>query len=485
MNILLSWLAFNNDFNPDKTSGAVNTEGPTYQLHKHLFEQLGCDRHVILSGSGQEDLRLEHLVNKLKKDFKGRDIVADAIPLKDPIDINEIKSKVESYLLKLKADRIDLYISPGTPSMQTAWYICHSTLGLNTRMFQTRAAKHTKGKERPELVEVKVETSSVPVTAILSQGRMEEGEEEGGYRITPSIKPVYELARKVADTDRVNVLITGATGTGKEHLARFVHAHSARKAQPYITVNCSALNDQLLESRLFGYRKGAFTGAEKDTPGLFELAHRGTLFLDEIGDISPYMQQALLRVLQEQEIQPIGGAPRKVDVRVIAATHRDLPQRCGSGEFRWDLYYRLAVVDLTLPALLERGAGEIRDMLDHFITTEKKALRRPKRLELTREARQVLVNHTWPGNLRELQHLVRRLYVFADGPVGPDMLPRNSRQGEGLVSLRLADAEKAHIARVLALKEGNQRQTALALGVAINTLKKKIAAYGLQALAAR
>jgi transcriptional regulator of acetoin/glycerol metabolism len=484
MKVLISWLAHNNDFTLDDPKEKVNVAGPTYQLHKHLFEQLGCDRHIILSGSGPEDLRLAHLINKLQRDF-GHDIVGDAIPLKDPIDINEIKSKVESYLLKLKADRIDLYISPGTPSMQTAWYICHSTLGLNTRLFQTRAARHTKGKDKPELVEVKVQTSSIPVTAILSQDRVDHDEEGGDYKVTASIKPVYDLARKVADTDRVNVLILGDTGTGKEHLARYIHDHSARKAQPYITVNCSAMNDQLLESRLFGFRKGAFTGAEKDTPGLFELAHHGTLFLDEIGDISPYMQQSLLRVLQEQEIQPIGGAPRKVDVRVIAATHRDLTKRCATGEFRWDLYYRMAVVELALPSLLERGASEIKMMLDHFIATEKKALRRPKKLELTREAKQALVNHTWPGNLRELQNLVRRLYVFADGPVGTELLPKTARQTEGLGSLRLVDVEKTHIAKVLELKEGNQRQTALALDIAINTLKRKIRDHRLEERTAR
>lgn len=129
---------------------------------------------------------------------------------------------------------------------------------------------------------MKVETSSVPVTAILSQERVEHDEGEVNYRITPSIEPVYNRARKVADTDKVNVIILGQTGTGKEHLARFIHDRSARKAHPYITLNCSALNDQLLESRLFGYRKGAFTGADKDMPGLFEEAHGGTIFLDEI-----------------------------------------------------------------------------------------------------------------------------------------------------------------------------------------------------------
>ena len=483
MKILISWLAHNNDFNLDAKE-KVNMDGPTYQLHKHLYEQIGCDQHIILSGSGKDDLRLEYLVNKLKKDFR-HDIVGDAIPLKDPIDINEIKSKVESYLLKLKAERIDLFISPGTPSMQTAWYICQSTLGLPTRIFQTRAAKHTRGKERPELIEVKVEISSVPVTAILSQERVEHDEGEVNYRITPSIEPVYQRARKVADTDRVNVIILGQTGTGKEHLARYIHERSARKAHPYITLNCSALSDQLLESRLFGYRKGAFTGAEKDTPGLFEEAHGGTIFLDEIGDISPYMQQSLLRVLQENEIQPIGGKAKKVDVRVIAATHRDLPKRCEEGNFRWDLYYRLAVVELRLPALLERGAAEIKTMLEHFIASEKKDLRRPHKLDLTREAKQALMNHTWPGNLRELQNLIRRLYVFAEGPVGIDQLHFQERPMAGTSSLLLSDAEKGHIVKVLDLKKGNQRQSALALGVAINTLKKKINDYGLEALVAR
>ena len=145
----------------------------------------------------------------------------------------------------------------------------------------------------------------------------------------------------MAQTDDVTVLILGESGTGKENLAKYIHKNSIRKEKPYITVNCSAFNDQLLESRLFGYKKGAFTGADKDTIGLFEMADEGTIFLDEIGYISPYMQQSLLRVLQEKEIMPLCGKPKKVDVRIIAATNQNLVKLCEEKHFRWDLYYRL------------------------------------------------------------------------------------------------------------------------------------------------
>lgn len=481
MNILLSWLAHNNDFNSDpEAKEKVSTEGPTYQLHKHLYEQIGCDRHIVLSGSGTDDPRLGHLVSKLKRDFKKHDIEGDAIRLKDPIDINEIKSKVESYLLKLKADRIDLFISPGTPSMQTAWYICHSTLGLNTRLFQTRAAKHTRNKDKPELVEVKVETSSVPVTAILSQGRLDQEDDEGGYLITPSLKPVYKQARKVADTDRVNVLITGATGTGKEHLARYIHEHSARKTQPYITVNCSALNDQLLESRLFGYKKGAFTGAEKDTPGLFEMAQHGTLFMDEVGDISPYMQQALLRVLQEQEIQPIGGVPKKVDVRVIAATHRDLQQEIQAGRFRQDLFYRLSTFNIRLPGLAERG-GDIVLLAQIFI--ERFAARMGKVITgMQEDVKEKLMAYSWPGHVRELRNMIERACILCDGPL-LDMasLPLEVQSapmdGPRTKAFDLESVEQEHIRRVLHHTGGNKTLAAELLGIGLTTLYAKVRRY--------
>ncbi|MBM3455366.1 MAG: sigma-54 factor interaction domain-containing protein, partial [Bacteroidetes bacterium] len=213
------------------------------------------------------------------------------------------------------------------------------SLNLKTTLYQTRPTKFTLKKERPELIKINMERSAIGLTALYHQQDIIKGSNENFF-ITPSIENIYENARKVALTDEVSVLILGDSGTGKENLARYIHANSIRSEKPYVTINCSSFGDNLLESRLFGYKKGTFTGADKDSVGLFEEAHEGTILLDEIGDISPYMQQALLRVLQEKEIMPLGGKPKKIDVRVIAATNQNLVKRCEEGFFRWDLYYR-------------------------------------------------------------------------------------------------------------------------------------------------
>jgi transcriptional regulator with PAS, ATPase and Fis domain len=281
-------------------------------------------------------------------------------------------------------------------------------------------------------------------------------------------------------TDEVTVLILGASGTGKENLAKHIHQNSLRKDKPYIPINCSAFSDSLLESRLFGYKKGAFTGADKDTVGLFEQADEGTIFLDEIGDISPYMQQSLLRVLQEKEIMPLGGKAKKVDVRVIAATNQHLVQRCEEGKFRWDLYYRLSVVELDLPTLMQRGKGDLKSMIEYFLGQKKKQLRKPKKLVIDKDAMEILLNYTYPGNIRELENIISRLYVFNDERVSAEVLPKRLKQAPLDQPMNIEYVEKEHILKVLKHFDGNKRQTALAIGWAINTLVAKMQKYGIE-----
>jgi transcriptional regulator with PAS, ATPase and Fis domain len=359
----------------------------------------------VLSGgqSAEEDVRAAHFLNFMAKEYPERVVEMRYLNIADPIDHQEIQSKVAPILAECKDDKIDIYISPGTPAMQLVWYLCHMSLGLNTTLYQTREAKFSrqKDKDKPELVKVALEKSSLPVTALYHQEEIKKSSADH-YFLTPSIEKVYSSAAKVAQVDAVSVLILGASGTGKENLAKYIHKNSARQDKPYIAINCSAFSDGLLESRLFGYKKGAFTGADKDTSGLFEQAHEGIIFLDEIGDISPYMQQSLLRVLQEKEIMPLGGKAKKVDVRVIAATNQNLPKLCEEGKFRWDLYYRLSVVELDLPTLLERGKTDLKQLMEHFLSTKKKELHRPKKLVLEKEAQEILLNYTYPGNVREL-----------------------------------------------------------------------------------
>ncbi len=475
MKILISWVAYNNDF----VKGQVDQENsPNYLIHKHYYNY---DKHFILCSAKKDDTRLQVLQNQLQLDFPDHQTEGAYMDIEDVISLPEIKEKVEAFLHKQAGHTIDIFFSPGTSIMQLAWFICHNNLGYKTRLLQMRRPKDTKSG-KPELLEINVEQSSTPITSILKEQNIEKRSrniyEKPGLIITNSLKPVYEKAFKIAKTDRVTTLILGASGTGKESLAKYIHKNSVRSENPFVVINCSAFNDTLIESRMFGYKKGSFTGADKDTPGLFEKADGGTIFLDEVGDISPYMQQALLRVIQEKEIQPIGGKTKKVDVRIISATNKDLVELCKEQKFRWDLYYRLAVAELELPTLQKRGPAEIKSMIEYFLKQKKKGLKKEKILKIDKKAQQFLLNYPYPGNIRELENLVESFYVFCDDTVTLADIPSRMQEVPEEQSLNWKDAEKAHIKRVLDLKNGNQRQTWLALGYgSLNTLKKKIEEY--------
>jgi len=240
----------------------------------------------------------------------------------------------------------------------------------------------------------------------------------GRFRLvgqSTAIKQVYAVIDKVADTPST-VLVTGESGTGKELIARALHENSSRRKGPFIKINCAAIPKTLMESELFGYEKGAFTGAVGAKPGRFELAHEGTLFLDEIGEIPVEMQVKLLRVLQESEFERVGGIKTiKVDVRVVAATNRDLQSDLQTGAFREDLYYRLNVVPLQLPPLRER-TEDIPALVDHFVIKFNERLKK-KILGVEPDAVECLVNHPWPGNIRELENVIERTVLFSEGPM--------------------------------------------------------------------
>lgn len=229
-----------------------------------------------------------------------------------------------------------------------------------------------------------------------------------------SLAEVFRILRKVAPTDST-VLVTGESGTGKEVLVRTLHKESKRANAPFIPVNCGAIPKELLESELFGHEKGAFTHAIRTKPGRFELAEGGTIFLDEIGEMDTSLQVKILRVLQEKEIERVGGnGPKKIDVRIVAATNRDLEQEVALGNFREDLYYRLNVIPLHLPPLRERGNDIItltESFLKHFCEKKER-----EQLTLSEEVAKVFLNYAWPGNVRELENFTERLSILADGP---------------------------------------------------------------------
>jgi two-component system response regulator AtoC len=248
--------------------------------------------------------------------------------------------------------------------------------------------------------------------------RPEDSSTRGRFRLvgeSNAIRQVYQVVEKVADTPST-VLITGESGTGKELVARALHDYSSRSNSPFIKINCAAIPKTLMESELFGYEKGAFTGAVGSKPGRFELAHGGSLFLDEIGEIPIEMQVKLLRVLQESEFERVGGIRTiKVDVRLITATNRDLAAEIGTGGFRDDLYYRLNVVPIHLPPLRERRE-DIHLLVDHFLARFNERLKKQV-TGVEPAAIDALVSHAWPGNIRELENVIERTILFCEGPL--------------------------------------------------------------------
>src|SRR5437660_1509002 len=266
---------------------------------------------------------------------------------------------------------------------------------------------------------------------------------------SPALESVLEQVEQVAPTDST-VLIQGETGTGKELIARAVHNLSARCGRPYIKLNCAAIPFDLLESELFGHERGAFTGAIAQKIGRFELADKGTLFLDEVGDIPPGLQPKLLRVLQEQEFERLGSTrTHQVDVRLVAATNRNLIEMVKRNEFRSDLYYRLNVFPIALPPLRERQ-GDIRALVEHFV--EIYALRMDKHIaHIPAETMSALVSYFWPGNIRELQNFIERSVILTSGNVlhPPLASLKSSAEAESLGPITLEDAERDHIRKIL------------------------------------
>jgi transcriptional regulator with PAS, ATPase and Fis domain len=475
MKILISWLAYHEDFKTKENSVGLeaNTNGPNSAFHRNFFSH---EKHILLHSGASTETRAEYLVNSLRLEHKDRQIEVVNMGIDDPINVKEIMTKVTGLLAEHKDDEVEAYISPGTPAMQVVWYLLYLNKTFDLKIFQTREAKFTTNK-KPELIGINLDRSSAPITALIYENEIAKNS-ESKYEITSTKEVVYREARLVAQTPSVTVLIYGESGTGKENLANYIHESSGRAAYKLVPINCSALGDQLLESRLFGYKKGAFTGAEKDTIGLFEQANKGTIFLDEIGDISPYMQQSLLRVLQEKKVTPIGGGKQiEIDVRVIAATNRNLVDMCKEGKFRWDLFYRLAVVDLHLPALRNYPAKEVKQLINSFLKSIAVDLKKDNILKPDKEAMEAMVEYAYPGNIREMQNIISRLYVFKEGEIGVKDLPSFMFGHSRLKSWKLEELEKQHITTALNTFEGNQRQTAKALGITVNTLKAKIVKY--------
>jgi transcriptional regulator with PAS, ATPase and Fis domain len=338
---------------------------------------------------------------------------------------------------------------------------------LEGELERVREALHaTEGKlkaRRRELTRLKVEE-----------------EHPGIVAKSPGMKRAFDLASRVARVDST-VLLTGESGSGKEVLAQLIHERSPRAAGPFVAINGAALPESLLESELFGHVRGAFSGAASDRPGLFEAANGGTLFLDEIGEVPLGLQAKLLRALQEREVRRVGeNRSRKVDVRVVAATNRDLGKDVETGHFRRDLYYRLRVIEIPIPPLRDRPEDVL--PLAKMLLVDAARRTGAKVSGFTPEAARRLLRHRWPGNVRELANAVERAAVLADGSRVdaedlPDEIVRPGRAA-GAAGDTLADVEKAYVLAVLGEESGHREKAAKRLGIGVATLYRKLKEWG-------
>ncbi|HAE88204.1 TPA: Fis family transcriptional regulator, partial [Candidatus Marinimicrobia bacterium] len=297
---------------------------------------------------------------------------------------------------------------------------------------------------------------------------------------SPAMKQVFHMVTRVANSTS-NVLITGRSGTGKELIARAIHANSPRKNEPFVPINCGALPETLFESELFGYKKGAFTGASQDKDGVFKSASGGTLFLDEVGEIPVHIQVKLLRAIETKEIKPLGSSnPIRVNVRIVSATNKDLLKEVEEGNFREDLYYRLNIVEIHLPSLRKRQE-DIPLLVTHFIHKYNHELKR-KVKGVDNDTMKALINYPWKGEVRELENMIERAVLLCDG----EFLTIENLQGANLddpVSGRyfppalkqaVREFEKCHIQKILEQVEFDKSKAAEMLDIGLSSLYRKI-----------
>ncbi len=419
--ILLSWLDpladFHQTANETDRAPRVRDDGPNYLLHAHHYHPQGYERHVLLYSEpvGTHHKYGDAFAKRIKREFSRNQLTVEHMALKSPSDLSEVKSQVAALLTRLAsqgASQLDLYFSTGTAAMILGWYICHEMLKLPTRLITFAPPKFGYYQESPVLIEVRVDQSPLPLAATIRQQAVDNPVPHEGPILTGATTAVYEQATDVAAAD-CRVIIYGETGTGKELLARHIHNNSSRKDKPFVALNCGALAKGTLEAQLFGYKKGAFTGAEENSKGLFEQANGGTLLLDEIGEISPEMQVALLRVLQERKVRRLqDDVETPVDVRVIAATHRDLLKEAKLGNFRIDLFYRLAIIELYLPPMCQYAPADRQFMLEKLLAKGAELYNHPP-MTLAPDALAYLLAYPYYGNIREMEGVVASIYVLA------------------------------------------------------------------------
>jgi len=506
MNVLLTFAGVRDPFNAEIVQGSY-TDGPVLSL---LKERSFATIYIFTTPNTLANAR--SLQAEIEKQWPDIHTTIVFIDIPDPTDYEALYLHMfrhsQTILDAHKKDepRYFIAIASGTPQMQTVWFLlCQSGIIPSTLLKTTPPRFLRPGKKA--VSEIRLALDSFPrlqwpsendldKAAILQ--RMEKLEAEraemilefGTHRMigkSPTLLSVMDTIRAASQYDSA-VLIQGETGTGKEIVARAIHYNSIRKKEPFIVVNCAAIPESLVESELFGHERGAFTGAVQQQKGKFELADGGSIFLDEIGDMPLPAQAKVLRILQDGEITRIGGnKPIKTNVRLLAATNRNLLSMIAEGTFRNDLYFRLKVIDIRLPSLRERRE-DIPLLVAHFLESNNQRWHQKK--QISREVMHCLLNHAWPGNIRELENVIERAFVLCTENVilKDDLPPEIKSTMEDIVPLtasiaipsggidldqHLSDMEKVYFKEAIRIKEGNKEAAANLLKIKPHTFRKR------------
>jgi transcriptional regulator with PAS, ATPase and Fis domain len=470
MRTLISWIGWL-DFVKD--SYEISHTAPNIDIHKKA--NIKFEKHILLSTGaennldGKEERKAIKLYSHLTKEIKHCKFELVYLNIEDAFDYEEVYPKTEEILNQHKNKDVYVNFSIGTSTMRVIWAFLAESSQFNFKLiFGRDPSRIINGKNQFEQIVFKHLT---PEVHSLESKPLQEAKNE--IIITSTLQQARNKAMRAAQHN-INTLIYGETGAGKEAIARYIHNNSLRNKREFIEVNCAAIGDELLESRLFGHKKGSFTGATSDQMGFFEKANNGTIFLDEIGDISSRMQQSLLRVIQEKKIVRIGETKtRDIDVKIVCATNKDLISEVQKGNFRADLYYRISEAEISLPSLNNYPLKEKMEIIDSIISKQAKLL--SKNIKFDQKVRDMLYSYPYPGNFRELEAIIKNLYIFNDEKVDISELEiylTNRTKLSDSDSIILNDIIHKHTLKIYTILNKHQKNTAKALGISVNTLKK-------------
>ncbi len=459
----------------------VDDELGMRQFLTHLFQREGHDVRVATSGNEALDLLRSDPAELIISDVRMPDISGI-----------ELLRAVREFLPSVEVIMMTAFANVDTA--REAFLL--GAYDFVQKPFDNELLKEVVSRALNKISLLKEKEALLEENKVLIQEQRNRGQMGNIIGHSPKMQALYQMIETVAQVQST-VLVTGESGTGKELVARAIHDLSPRAEKPFVSINCGAFTETLLESELFGYVKGSFTGANANRKGLFEAANKGTIFLDEIGEMSPAMQVKLLRVIQERKLRPVGATEETVvDTRVIAATNRDLSSMVKEGSFREDLYYRISVIPIELPALRER-TEDIAELADHFV--RKFCIQAGRTLTITDTALRLLEYYSWPGNVRELEHTIERAVALeTTAEVQPERLPERITNynphliAESLVfpeegvnlTAHLDQLEKTFVLEALRRTTGNQTNAAELLKLSVRSLRHLLDKHGIRALTA-